>query len=253
MLASQKKKSPHILYLMRHFNANNYLLEAKMDKVVFAMTLLLSVTLFAQQSFSKSNESYHYLLKEGSKEFQEQLDVKNEGNRKTLTWRDKNNLRQVVKLTGDKVDEIVYFNHQNEVLVKVNYDYPKGKVFVKGKKDDMDLSISDRVYESKAFFFMFKYWKPTNNKEKEFTLLVSDDYQSVGMTLKYVGEETIKLNGEEFKTQKYEMGLSSSVKSLFWPYKYYYWYDEELEVVVKYQGVDENKKLILQELVKYKT
>lgn len=61
------------------------------------------------------------------------------------------------------------------------------------------------------------------------------------MYLKYTGEKEVIVDGRTIKTEKYEMRLSNIIASLFWPYKYYYWYDPDTKMIVKYKGADKDK------------
>jgi len=93
-----------------------------------------------------------------------------------------------------------------------------------------------------SILYVFSQILPKPGKKAVFDILASKDGHVVGFYLVYEKTEEIVMAGKTYTAKKYASGLNNRVIRAFWPYKYYYWFDEKDNRFLKYEGSDEDKK-----------
>ncbi|MCL6591046.1 MAG: hypothetical protein K6U80_13965 [Firmicutes bacterium] len=215
------------------------------------LLLLLLIAILFSVNFVVAAKTYEFEIREGEKlNYQTFSITENEGITEVISI-DENQEKQVI-LFQNKVEIISakYYRNDKEFL-SVIYDYQKKKVFVTGSQK-MTINLKDKLFDNNAaLFYLFGHIYPQPNKIMSFTMLQSKLGRTVEMNLKALGTEDLIISGRTISAYKYEMSLSSRMASLFWPYKYYYWYSVENRVFLKYEGLNEKKQLQTITLINY--
>ncbi|MDH5718934.1 MAG: hypothetical protein OEZ22_15005 [Spirochaetia bacterium] len=132
--------------------------------------------------------------------------------------------------------EVKYYDKNNQEYMTVSFNHEKKIITSTGLVNE-EYDLEENAYDGTgAVFFIFSKILPPVNKTIILNILQSKDERITAMYLKYINKEEIYVNGSLKKAVKYETGVESSVLSLIWPYKYYYWYSEETNEFLRYEG-----------------
>ena len=133
------------------------------------------------------------------------------------------------------------YNSKGEPVLNVFSNHESNKIKLSGLYNAQYDMRPDLLNQNDSLGFQFSHYLPQRGKVFNFDLLLSMNNRIVGMYLKEVGQEVLNITGRKEDTLKYELGLNSALESVFWPYKYYYWYRLKDKLFVKYEGIEKNK------------
>lgn len=142
---------------------------------------------------------------------------------------------------GFRFEKQTTYDPDGKPVMNVSFNYSSGKINLSGLYNvqyDMRTNLLD---QDSSLCFQFSHYLPEHRKVFNFELLLSMNNRIVGMYLKEMGTEVLNISGDKEETVKYELGVNGILESLFWPYKYYYWYRMKDRLFVKYEGVEGNK------------
>ena len=212
----------------------------------------MAMLLLCQPIFSIT-QNYDLEIDTGNGTGKQSMSVTNNGDNVEVVVIDHKKEKQVVQYKNKtEFQKSEYTNGNGKRFLVVEYDYANKKINVTGNVNN-EFELTPIVYDNNgSLFYLFSQIYPQKNETMKFIMLQSKLDRAAEMYLKYVGEDELMVGGKKIKSLKYEMGLSSAFISLFWPYKYYYWYAASDRKFLKYEGMGENKKVQTIWLVGYK-
>ncbi|MCD4812278.1 hypothetical protein K8S19_01080 [bacterium] len=195
------------------------------------------------------------------------MHIEYDGNRVEITYFNEFGDKDIT-VFKDRIHPVsaVYFNPDRERIGQTIYDYKKKKIFIQGEMDAVYDLIEPVFDNNGATFYLFSVFHPEPEKTLTFRLVqsnlsrITDGFQRllirklvgpVTMQLKHLGQETITLQNEEHLTVKYEFSIRDSGTSIFWSHKYLFWYSLEKNILLKHQGMSQEKKLIIYTLIEF--
>ncbi|MDH5719447.1 MAG: hypothetical protein OEZ13_02385 [Spirochaetia bacterium] len=182
-------------------------------------------------------ETVQLTLHRNSEKYVQKMNIVEEKDHITIDFFDENGESTKTILSGQmKPLEVFYFNKKKDEYMKLFFNYDKKEIYSTGKIEE-EYDLDGTTYDATgATFYIFSKILPAAGKNYNFYLLQSKEERVVQMYLRYVSTENIFINGENKLALKYETGLESSILSLVWPYKYYYWFSAEDKKFLRYKG-----------------
>ncbi len=173
-----------------------------------------------------------------------EMTIKQDGENIEITFvREKSDKQIISFINKVKPTNVEYINASGKKIREVKYNYFTNKIIISGDNNS-EINYKKNTFDNNgSLFYIFSYLFPTTSSNLNFLLLESKDNKIVNMYLKYRGKEQIDIQGGKNEAYKYEMGLEGFIPSMFWPYKYYYWYSTQERKFLKYQGPRADKKI----------
>lgn len=149
----------------------------------------------------------------------------------------------------------VYYDPLGNETAKTIYDHKTKRIRMIGDQCAEYNYIHPTFDNNGSLFYLFSVFRPSNDKTLTFRLTQTnlkniDDpllktmlTQMVGpieMVLKFVKKETLEIAGTTYETKKYVMAIQTPTIALLWSSKYYFWYDEKTNYMVRYSGTNTN-------------
>ena len=193
--------------------------------------------------YAAAKDIYSLSLHRKGKVYKQKMVVTKSGGETTVRFTDEKGESSMNRFdAGLKALETRYYDKAGKEYMRIVFDYTKEKIVSTGKVED-DYKIDRVTYDGNgSIFYVFSRILPKPGKKIIFDLLDSKSGRVVGMYLVYEKTEEIIVAGKTYTAKKYANGLNSRLYRTFWPYKYYYWFDEKSNRFLKYEGPGEEKK-----------
>jgi hypothetical protein len=201
------------------------------------MKFLFLNFLFIAALIGEDVQSYSLNVKSSKGEYFEQMKVQKTSGGYIIEYRDRAGENSINIFNNDlDPQETSYFDKNNNKYLKSIYDFSQKKIITTGDfKKSYNLNMP--VYDGNgSMFFIFSKILPKPDHEYIFNMLQIKEKRIVKMVFKYVGKDQIKTGRAVRYCLKYEMKISNPVLSFFWPYKYFYWFDETSRKFIRYEG-----------------
>jgi len=134
--------------------------------------------------------------------------------------------------------ETFYLDSDKNRYMTIRFPGGEGKIVIsdqKGKKKEVSNEL--RSFDGNgALFYILSRLAREDDGGLYFHLLQSREGRLVKMYMNKAGIEELQIGEKKVTALKYEVGLDSGFLSMFWPYKYYYWFDTKDYSFVRYLG-----------------
>lgn len=144
-------------------------------------------------------------------------------------------------------------------FTEVEYDYAQGRIRVSGQFG-AEYPLEGPVYENNgSLWFLFARLAPASGQPREFKVVqsnllrISDGFQRwllaglvgpIPMRLAYHGQEALGCQGRQETADKYVLAVNAGALAAFWPHHYTFWYRTSDRVLLQYEGVNGQGKLV---------
>ncbi len=181
---------------------------------------------------------------------------------RTLTL-EKNTTHIKIEANDEKNgNEKILLSKETEKLLEAQYEEPGQKIltiFVDNigkkvllKKDrTKEFKLTQDTFTSESLHYVGS--SPGKNlglnETKIFYFITSKSFEERKMTFTYLGEQSVNLADREILVKQFEMKVDGFLESIFWPYTYFFWYEADTGLIVRYEGREPNKELKIIEII----
>ncbi len=214
------------------------------------INLIFTVVCLGQGAIAlqkKGSETYTLEVNRNGESFKQQMIVEEKPSETIVRFYDDKGESSINRFSHDHAAiDTRYINAEGEQYMAIVFDPANHSISSSGLVEE-NYDLEEHTFDGNgAMFYVFSHFLPEPGERFLFHVLQSKDERIVQMYLSYAGSEEITVNGKSVRAKKYENGLESSLLSIFWPYKYYYWYSEEDNRFLMYRGPadHENEEII---------
>lgn len=153
--------------------------------------------------------------------------------------------REITEMTPEyRVKHAAYFDESGRVFAEATYDHEKGAVQYVRNQSPGKLSFSGIGIECNSVLFAAipRICEPEDGCSLQFDAIQTPLGRKVPMEVRFVGRESLVIGQKGMDAIHFEMNLRGWKGRLFWPYTYHYWFSVEDGLLMKYEGVDGEKR-----------
>jgi hypothetical protein len=250
-----------ILYSSRTFHAKDASLPIRL---LVTVCLILGMPLAA---CGMRVQTYVYDFQVGPNHREVSMQVESDGQQTVVTYHNEFDDQEITTFDPDvRPVKVKYVNSAGEETASVLYDYAKKTVTIRGLIQAQYRLLPQTYDNNGSLFYLFGQRYPTAGKDFIFylvqsnlshvndpllRLLVSQLLGPVQMDLKYRGQENVEILGQTYAAELYALGIHDARLATFWPNQYQFWFQTQERRLVKYQGLNADRKIGTVLLVDY--
>ena len=209
--------------------------------------MLVFFIVFQSSTAFGSEKEYHYTYSHLDDSRLCIMTVNDVNNRTQVSFRN-----ELDELHVSDIDEygktirVVIIDGQGNLKESIVFDYDDYRI-QSNRSNQKSFRLKKNIYVNSGTLFYRLGIMIGEGLDSYKIKLIQPDNRIVDMYFKRIDTEEIAIGDNPIASIKYEMGLIG-LKSIFWPYKYYYWFSADENLLIKYQGISAEKDLVTLQL-----